>query len=112
MARTDMNKLYDEELVRLMKKLSELEPGSSEYNMVLGDVSRLSMTKNEANKSKAVVSNVRTQKWLKFSSDVLGVVIPSGVYVALELIGLDYEEKGYISSQFLKSFISKLRPNK
>ncbi len=101
-----MKKLYDKELERLMTKLSKIEPGSSKYNMLIGDIQRLSSVRNET-----VETDSGAEKWLKFSTDLAGTIIPTGAFIMLELVGLDYEEKGYISSTFLKGLIGKIRPS-
>lgn len=123
----------DERIDSLFTQMENLEVGTKEYSEAIESLAKLCRLRDEAvaherelvSKSEASsreeekhlaelnekALKAKAEKW-KIGTEIAKVLVPAATYIGLFLIGLDWEEEGTFTSQFLKRLITSIRPDK
>lgn len=126
----DMDELLDEAIRNGFDEILTLPAGSEDRSSAVDDLAKLyklrldeekisaekqaRMDQNESEDTckRATLAEEKKSRWLKFGTDVAGIVIPTAVYIMLAAWGFEFEKTGSISSLMFRNIIGKLRPGK
>ncbi len=119
---TTIMTLLDNEIVRRLNGLTELEDGSKEMGAAIEDIEHLFKmrmeerkqdSEDQARESEKLESICREKERSKrFKLDVAGLGVPIVFYGIWMILGFKFEEKGSITSKTFMNFINKLKPTK
>lgn len=122
--------LLEEEISRLFKELSDVEPGSDEYKATMNETVKLIDRLNESqrieneyeekvesrkrdNELKAIqMENDRKDRLISHVISGAGIVIPVIVTIWGTVVSLKFEETGSVTTIMGRGFINKLLPKK
>lgn len=106
-------KLIDDKIRILEKALTELTPGSDEYDLVQKNMTEL--IKLRASISEKQIANEidvrekRKDRWVRIGIAGAEISIPLVVYSILWKQGLKFEETGYVSSSSVRNLFQKFK---
>lgn len=119
---TTIINLLDNEIVRRLNGLTELEDGSKEMGAAIEDIEHLFKmrmeerkqdSEDQARESEKLENICREKERSKrFKLDVAGLGVPILFYGIWMILGFKFEETGSITSKTFMNFINKLKPTK
>lgn len=127
----DLDKKLENEIEVRLEELGNLELGTGEYSRAANDVLKLYRTRMEEVKNNAEywdrieardkqaaalleakeseAKEQRTDRWIRYGLEVLGMSLPLIVYTGLFKTGLRFEKDGVVGSTFFRNLIGKAK---
>lgn len=123
---SEIQKLLDEEIVRRLKGLNDMESGSKEIGVAIEDVEHLFKMRVEERKlSNELESNAREERdklvenaarakdrYIRLGLDVAGLILPLMFYGIWMTKGLKFEETGTFTSTTFRTLFNRFKPTK
>ena len=122
----DISSLLNEEIVRRLKELPDMEAGTKEIGAAIEDIEHLFKMRVEERKldsedqarvceqhDKQLENVVRAKdRWLRFGLDAAGLIMPMIFYGIWMRRGFRFEETGTFTSKTFLNLINRFKPTK
>ena len=123
---SEIQNLLDEEIVRRLKGLNDMESGSKEIGVAIEDVEHLFKMRVEEKKlNSELESNAREERdklvenaarakdrYIRLGLDVAGLILPLAFYGIWMHKGFKFEESGTFTSTTFRSLFNRFKPTK
>lgn len=123
---SEIQNLLDEEIVRRLQGLNDLESGSKEIGDAIEDVEHLFKMRVEERKlSNELESNAREERdklvenaarakdrYIRLGLDVAGLILPLAFYGIWMAKGFKFEESGTFTSTTFRNLFNRFKPTK
>lgn len=123
---SEIQNLLDEEIVRRLKGLNDMESGSKEIGVAIEDVEHLFKMRVEEKKLNSdLESNAREERdklvenaarakdrYIRLGLDVAGLILPLAFYGIWMSRGFKFEESGTFTSTTFRSLFNRFKPTK
>ena len=123
---SEIQNLLDEEIVRRLKGLNDMESGSKENGVAIEDVEHLFKMRVEEKKlNSELESNAREERdklvenaarakdrYIRLGLDVAGLILPLMFYGIWMAKGFKFEESGTFTSTTFRNLFNRFKPTK